>query len=55
METFDNTEGVFVNYTRVMDVVDNKYNLAPRKQFCGARVGSDNPNKQRAQDPDAYK
>ena len=41
MESYDNTDGVFINYTQVMKVVDDKYNLAPRKQFCGARVGSD--------------
>jgi len=34
-------------------VLDNKYNLVPRKQFCGAKVGSDYPA-MRATYDDAY-
>ena len=41
MSSFENREGIFMNYTRVMEVVDKKYNLVPRKQFCGTRVMSD--------------
>ena len=41
MSSFENREGIFMNYTRVMEVVEKKYNLVPRKQFCGTRVMSD--------------
>jgi len=47
MSSYANKEGIFVNYTQVQRVVDGKYNLAPRKQFCGTRVGSKAPRKQR--------
>jgi hypothetical protein len=39
--------GTFINYTRVNELVENEYNLAPRKQFCGSKVGSDLPMTQR--------
>lgn len=32
---------MFINYTKVQDVVEKKFNLAPRKQFCGGKAGSD--------------
>jgi len=41
MDKFQNNEGVFINYTQVQNVVQDKFNLAPRKQFCGAKAGSD--------------
>ena len=43
LESYDNTEGIFINYKKVDEIAGNQFNLAPRKQFCGARVGSDNP------------
>ena len=41
LDNYENTEGVFINFTQVQSVVGSKYNLVPRKQFCGAKVGSD--------------
>lgn len=41
---YENTRGLFVNYTKVMEITDNKYNLAPRKTFCGSRLGTDYSN-----------
>ena len=43
LDSYDNTEGIFINYTKVDQIAGDQFNLAPRKQFCGARVGSDNP------------
>jgi hypothetical protein len=54
LDSFDNTEGIFINYTRVQEVVGDKYNLVPRKQFCGARVGSDLPSQMRERYDDEY-
>jgi len=32
MEDYENSEGIFLDYNRVMDVTqDQNYNLAPRK------------------------
>ena len=55
MMSFDNSEGIFMNYTRVMEVVDHKYNLAPRKQFCGTRITSDFPGDSIKRYDDVYK
>lgn len=30
-----------MNFTHVKEITGTKYNLAPRKQFCGAKSGSD--------------
>ena len=38
---FENVNGVFLDFNRVMSQTDNKYNLTPRKTFCGADFGSD--------------
>jgi hypothetical protein len=27
----------------MLKVTDNQFNLSPRKEFCGAKVGSDSP------------
>ena len=32
---------MFANYSQVQDVTSQKYNLAPRKQFAGASVGTE--------------
>jgi hypothetical protein len=34
----------FLNYTRVVEVYGNRYNLAPRKTLCGLPFGSDFTN-----------
>lgn len=34
------TDGVFLNYTRVMEVSDDKFNLSPRKDFW-SKLSSD--------------
>jgi len=45
IDSFENTEGVFINYTKVLDVTAGKnFNLAPRKQFCGTKAGSKFPS-----------
>lgn len=35
------SSGVFANYSHIQDVTSQKYNLSPRKQFCGLSVGSE--------------
>ena len=54
MTSFDNQDGVFINYERAMEVTDNKYNLAPRKQFCGTRVASNQPKLMRKKYDEKY-
>lgn len=41
LNQFYNVDGMFINYTKVSEVTNDKYNLSPRKQFCGASLGSD--------------
>jgi hypothetical protein len=43
LESYHNSEGVFINYTKVEDVTKSKFNLAPRKQFCDSHVGTNYP------------
>ena len=40
LDEFSNFDGHFINYTKAMEVTDAQYNFAPRKQFCGAVIGS---------------
>lgn len=43
----ENSEGVFLNYTRVIETVGkDKFNLAPRK-WLSVKVSSDEPAKDR--------
>ena len=39
-----NNKGVYLNYTRIEEEFKDKYNLSPRKAFCGVSVGSDYTN-----------
>jgi len=41
VDKYSNVDGIFINYTRVQEVVESQYNLAPRKQFCSSTVASD--------------
>jgi hypothetical protein len=36
-----NREGIFLNYSKVEDLYNKKYNLSPRKYTCGSSIGSD--------------
>jgi hypothetical protein len=36
--------GNFLNYTRVQELYGKKYNLSPRKTYCGLPFGSDYQN-----------
>lgn len=47
MGTYTNKDGIFINFTRVQDVVESKYNLSPRKQFCKTAVTSTQPKYER--------
>jgi len=38
---FENVDGMFLDYSKIQQVTENKYNLTPRKTFCGADLGSD--------------
>lgn len=45
------TQGVFVNYTKVEEILSANYSdlhVSPRKQLCGAHLGSKNPKLIRA-------
>lgn len=35
-----NQNGYFLDYTKVMNVTNNKFNLSPRKNFTGVDIGS---------------
>ena len=50
---FKNTEGAFVNYTKVKEVTKQRFNLAPRKQFCGVEIAGDRP-RSTAMDSDGW-
>ena len=54
VDKFSNVDGIFINYTRVQEVVESKYNLAPRKQFCGSRVASDLARTERGDGEEEY-
>ena len=54
IDKYNNIFGIFINYTRVQEVVENKYNLAPRKQFCGSKVASDFSQTRRARNDEEY-
>lgn len=54
MSSYTNKDGIFVNFTRVQDVVGEKYNLAPRKQFCKSTVTSKRDKALRARYDDEY-
>lgn len=36
-----NREGIFINYTRIAELYQEKYNLSPRKYICGIQISSD--------------
>lgn len=40
----DNSRGVYLNYTTIMNKYGKKFNLSPRKNFCGVGFGSDYSN-----------
>lgn len=40
---YANSDGIFINYTRVQQITNEKYNFSPRKQWCGSKIGSDKP------------
>lgn len=46
--TFDsksfNYEGLYLNYSKVEELYQKKYNLSPRKYMCGVEIGSDISN-----------
>lgn len=49
-DSFQNTKGIFINYTRSMETLNNtgtSYNLSPRKTFCGSKAGSSYPQDRR--------
>lgn len=54
MASYTNKDGIFVNYTQVLAVVGDKYNLAPRKQFCKSAVGSKRDRAMRERYDDEY-
>ena len=41
LDGYSNDKGRFLNFTHVQEITNSKYNLSPRKQFCGAKVGTD--------------
>ena len=40
LDGFKQNAGIFLNYSRISEVVGNDFNLAPRKMFCGATTES---------------
>lgn len=53
-EGYSNKNGVFLNYTRVIETTKSQYNFAPRKQMCGTYISSDKPNQQREMYDEQY-
>lgn len=54
-ESFQNTEGIFINYTKSMEVLakgGKDFNLSPRKTFCSAKAGSAYPQLRKNMDVD---
>lgn len=54
MGSYTNKDGIFINFTRVQDVVQSKYNLSPRKQFCKTAVSSSQDKMQRKMYDDEF-
>jgi hypothetical protein len=51
---FTNSYGVFLNFTRVEEATNSKYNFAPRKQMCGTYISSTKPVEQRRKYDEKY-
>lgn len=39
--TYNNFDGIFLNYTQVLNLYNEEYNLSPRKQFCNTYMSAD--------------